>query len=116
MTSNKSEFAVLLMKKLGLHKFITAYVGFEDVNEKKPSPEPLYKALKKLNLTKNNFKDTSICYVGDSITDIETALNAGVISICIPEKEKTEAVQEKTHDHFFSSMKEFYKFIEKTFI
>jgi phosphoglycolate phosphatase len=48
-------------------------VGSEDVTRKKPDPEGLKRAITELDA-----KEEEVIYVGDSVTDAETARNAGV--------------------------------------
>ena len=114
-TSNRSKFARSLIKKVNLDKYISTYVGSEDIDEKKPSPKPLFLALKNLGLTKMNQKDSSLWFIGDSSPDVEAANTAGFLSFSVPEKDKLESVKSKNPDYLFNSMKELYFFINKTF-
>ena len=114
-TSNRSKFARALIKKVNLDKYITTYVGSEDVDEKKPSPKPLLLALQNLGLTKSNQKDRSLWFIGDSSPDIQAAQNAGIVSVGVPEKDKLDSVKSKNPDLLFNSMKDFYLFINQNF-
>jgi phosphoglycolate phosphatase len=62
-----------ILNKAGLLKTFDIIIGGEDVIFQKPNPEGVILAVKHFNI---NLKD--ILYVGDSITDAETAKNAGV--------------------------------------
>jgi len=53
-------------------------IGGEDVQEHKPDPRGLLEAIKKLNLTVSQ-----IIYIGDSLTDAETAFRAGVSFVAV---------------------------------
>ncbi|MCP4229777.1 MAG: HAD-IA family hydrolase [bacterium] len=48
-------------------------VGGEDVAEHKPNPDGLNAAISRLKVNKEN-----VLYIGDSVTDAETARNAGI--------------------------------------
>lgn len=53
-------------------------IGNGDTNKHKPNPDPIYEALKRLNVSKEN-----VCYVGDALQDKETAINAEVDAILL---------------------------------
>lgn len=53
-------------------------VGNKETKKHKPNPDPLYKALELLNISKDN-----VCYVGDALQDKETAINAGMDAILL---------------------------------
>lgn len=61
-------------------------IGGEDVSRHKPDPEGLLTAMDKLNVTR---KQT--LYIGDSVVDAETALNAGVDFIGVTTGATTES-------------------------
>lgn len=59
-----------------IEKYFDVIVGFDDVDNHKPHPEPLEKALNKLGL-----KPKEAIYIGDSDTDILAADSIGMPSI-----------------------------------
>lgn len=65
-----------LLEKYKLHDFFDIVITNEDTTLHKPHPDPLYKALEKLNGTKED-----AIMIGDSDKDIEAAANAGIDSI-----------------------------------
>lgn len=67
-----------ILKREDLLDLIEIIVGGEDVQEHKPNPEGLIEAIKKLKLT-----SSQILYVGDSVTDAETAFRAGVSFVAV---------------------------------
>lgn len=115
VTSNKAEFAKILIKKVNLDNYITVYIGSEDVIKKKPSAEPLQVALKKINISKIGSKDNSIWFIGDTPSDVLSAINAGLISVAVPEKGKLNLLRQSEPDFIFDSMKDCYKHILKLF-
>lgn len=61
-----------------LSDYIDAIIGYEDVVEHKPSPEPIVKALSLLGA-----KKTSTVYVGDHENDIIAAKKAGIFTCAV---------------------------------
>ncbi len=62
-----------VLRREGLIEYFDVIIGGEDVAEHKPSPEGLNAALSQLGVSKDR-----ALYIGDSVTDAETARNAGV--------------------------------------
>lgn len=60
-----------------LKDYFNVIVGMEDTKKHKPNPQPILKALDKLNVKGKE----NIFYVGDSPFDINAARRAGVIPI-----------------------------------
>ena len=61
------------LKRHGLDHCIHTVLGLYDITNGKPDPEGIFKLAKIMNLSLED-----ILYVGDSFTDRETAINAGV--------------------------------------
>jgi HAD superfamily hydrolase (TIGR01509 family) len=76
VTSKMRKIATYHLEITGLLPYIDGIIGYEDVIEHKPSPEPIEKALKLFGANKR----TTI-YVGDHENDIIAAKKAG-ISTC----------------------------------
>lgn len=69
------------IEKFSLSDYIDYVVSSEDVVEKKPHPEGIYKSMAYLGLSEEDKKD--IVFVGDSIHDIECGKNAGLKTILV---------------------------------
>ena len=81
VTSNNVPHVRDVLKKFDMQKdFFTVLVGNQEAPNPKPSPEPILKALEMINY-KGEKKD--VCYVGDSINDCISAVNAGVTPILL---------------------------------
>ena len=78
VTNTPHEFAISLLKTTNLFKYFTIVLGGDSLSRKKPHAEPIIYAIDKLNGRKNN-----TTMIGDSITDLNAAKNAGVRSICV---------------------------------
>lgn len=61
------------LEKHNATNLIDVIIGFEDVEQAKPSPEGLLKAIDILRISKDD-----VIYVGDSLIDAQTAKNAEV--------------------------------------
>ncbi|MHA1985541.1 MAG: HAD family hydrolase [Promethearchaeota archaeon] len=67
-----------ILKREDLLDFFDIIIGGEDVQEHKPDPRGLLEAMKKLSLS-----DSQTIYIGDSLTDAETAFRAGVAFVAV---------------------------------
>ena len=74
IVSTKYRYRIVdVLSRDGLSDYFDIIIGGEDVAEHKPNPEGLNAAISRLGINKEK-----VLYVGDSITDAETARNAGV--------------------------------------
>jgi HAD superfamily hydrolase (TIGR01509 family) len=73
VTSKMRKVATHHLEITGLYEHLDGIIGYEDVNEHKPSPEPIEKALTLLGA-----KKSSTIYVGDHENDIIAAKKAGI--------------------------------------
>ena len=76
VTNKSAIYTMPIVEKLNWHKLTDAIICPEDLNKAKPSPEGIFKGLELLD---GDPKQSY--YIGDHQRDIETAHNAGVISI-----------------------------------
>lgn len=112
-TSNESKSARILMEKAQLDSYFKVYIGSEDLEERKPSPQPLWLALKKLqfNFTNKNELRNDVWFVGDTKYDIEAAHNAGMFAIGITQESTAELMIGSEPDILVDSMSDLYQFI-----
>ena len=81
VTSNNVPHVRDVLKKFDMQKdFFSVLVGNREAPNPKPSPEPILKALEMINY-KGDKKD--VCYVGDSLNDCLSAVNAGITPILL---------------------------------
>jgi len=72
IVSTKFRYRIIeILERENLLEFFEVIIGGEDVQERKPDPKGLLEAIKKLNLA-----ISQTIYVGDSLTDAETAYRA----------------------------------------
>lgn len=62
-----------ILKKCEATDLFDEIIGGDDVAELKPSPEGMYRILARMRIRKSD-----VLYVGDSLVDAKTAMNAGV--------------------------------------
>ena len=81
VTSNNVPHVRDILKKFDMQKdFFTILVGNREAPNPKPSPEPILKALEMINYHGDK---SDVCYVGDSLNDCLSAINAGVVPILL---------------------------------
>ena len=68
------------LKKRGIDGYISSVIGPDEVTAHKPAPDGIYYISEKTGIALED-----ILYVGDSVTDMKTALNAGVDFAAITE-------------------------------
>jgi phosphoglycolate phosphatase len=78
-TNKLGRFSRAIFQHLGMEQFFAAIVGDEDVSPNKPDPAMLLYAMDKMGLSKEE-----VIMVGDSLTDIQTAKNAGIRVFAVP--------------------------------
>lgn len=69
------------MALLGLEPYIDVSISKDDVNDSKPHPEGIFRALEALGFDQSAVKET--VFIGDSGHDIETGKNAGCQTILV---------------------------------
>ena len=90
VTSNNVPHVRDVLRKFDMQKdFFTVLVGNREAPNPKPSPEPILKALEMINF-KGDKKD--VCYVGDSINDCLSAINAGIVPILLDRNDEYQDV------------------------
>lgn len=83
-SSNFRKVIEAIIKINNWDKFISVFVGIEDVANSKPDPEMILKCIKKLNYPPKN-----CVMIGDSLADIQAGQAAKVKTIGVLSKNKT---------------------------
>jgi len=78
LTNNKNTHAEEVLKKFNLDKYFELIIGFNEVEEVKPSPEGINLILKKWNIN-----PSEAIFIGDMTTDILAGKAAKVKMICL---------------------------------
>jgi 2-phosphoglycolate phosphatase len=97
-----------ILQHFELDHLFDAMVGDEDVGQNKPHPEMLFLALEKMGLAKE-----FVVLVGDSLTDIVTAKNAGLRVFAVPTGvKKREELEKGEPDILLSSLPDLLRYIK----
>lgn len=79
VTSNNVKHVKDVLKYLNIPSdLFSVIIGNGDTDLHKPNPDPILKALERLNISRDG-----VCYVGDALDDKKTAINAKVDGILI---------------------------------
>lgn len=92
VTTKTSAYSNDILEHLGILKYFETVVGFDDVINPKPHPEPIFTALKRMGKERNE----NCFMIGDTRLDVEAANAAGISHIAVysgyESKESLEAV------------------------
>ena len=78
VTTKTAKYSEELMEHFGVLEYFDVLIGREDVENPKPHPEPILKALKLLN-----HKEHKVFMIGDTCLDSVSAKEANVTSIAV---------------------------------
>jgi phosphoglycolate phosphatase len=78
VTNKQRRFAVELLQRLGLSRWISVIVGGDSCERRKPDPQPLLFACESLRL-----QPSQVLMIGDSINDVQAARAADIGVICV---------------------------------
>ena len=79
VTSNNKKHVGEVLNFLGFEKdLFQIIVGNQETKKHKPNPDPIHKGMELLGVKKED-----VCYVGDAIADMRSAINAGVIPVLV---------------------------------
>jgi len=79
VTTKTAHFSVVLLENMEIMQYFDTLIGREDVTNPKPHPEPIIKALERLN--KNIINKDNIWMIGDTPMDMISAKKANIKSI-----------------------------------
>jgi len=94
VTSKMRKVALYHLELTGLKDYIDGLIGYEDVENHKPDPEPILKALELFNAN----KETTV-YVGDHENDMVAAKKAGIYTCAVTYSQRLEEML-KEQPHF----------------
>jgi len=99
--------SMITLTKLGIDKYFDLIVTGDDVENSKPSPEGILKFVDKFNLEKQK-----VLMIGDSVSDVKAAREAGVkIASVLWDSYGEEEVKTLQSDYYFHSVGELNHFI-----
>lgn len=78
VTTKTAEYSREILEHLGVMHHFEALVGFEHVENLKPHPEPIWKAMEQMQLS-----GMDVWMIGDTRLDIEASLRAGIECVAV---------------------------------
>lgn len=78
VTTKTGRYSRELMEYFGIMNYFDVLIGFEDVENRKPHPEPILKALTQMEHTTQE-----VWMIGDTRLDVEASLRAGVECVAV---------------------------------
>jgi pyrophosphatase PpaX len=78
LTNNKNTHAEDVLKRFNLDQYFDLIIGFNEVEEVKPSPEGILKILESWKM-----KPSEAIFIGDMVTDIQAGKAANVKMVCV---------------------------------
>lgn len=78
VTTKTAEYSREILEYLGVMHHFEVLIGFEDVQNLKPHPEPIHKAIEKMGASEHE-----IWMIGDTRLDIEAANRAGIEHVAV---------------------------------
>ena len=106
VTTKTAKYSIELLEHMGLMDYFEVLIGREDVTHPKPNPEPIFKALSKLDSNK-----TKYWMVGDTPMDLLAAKAANIESVAVTCGYASEASLREHTDNVYHSALEAVKFI-----
>jgi len=106
VTTKTAKYSIELLEHMGLMEYFSVLIGREDVQNPKPHPEPIQKALAKLPSDTN-----SVWMIGDTCMDMLAAKSANVGSVGVTCGYGTIESLTKCTDNIYQNSLEAVKFI-----
>jgi phosphoglycolate phosphatase len=104
VTTKTAEYSREILHHLGVMHHFEVLIGFEDVQNLKPHPEPIHKAIEKMGV-----EDMPVWMIGDTRLDIEAANRAGIFHVAVSSGyDNLEQLQTSTNiieDNVFEAVK-----------
>ena len=79
VTTKTTQYTIPLLEHLGIMKYFETIIGRQEVQNPKPHPEPIFKALKNMKLKPHK----NIFIIGDTKLDIIAGNKAGISSVAV---------------------------------
>ena len=109
VTTKTAQYSIELLEHLGLMHHFEVLIGRENVQNPKPHPEPIQKALQKLPSVSEN-----IWMVGDTCMDMLSARAANIVGVGVTCGYADEEILINCTDHIHENALEAVRFIAKT--
>lgn len=105
VTTKFKESAMPSIEHYGIDRYIDVIIGLDDVNNHKPHPEPIYKALKRI-------KHQGVLMVGDSPSDILAGKNADILTCGVDWSYRKEEIKQLKPDLWLTDFQQLIELIK----
>lgn len=106
LSNKRTEVIKEQFRLLGIFDYFDQIIGYNDVKNPKPHPEGIRIIQSKLG--------TECIFIGDTVYDIKTAKNAGVIAIGVLwALTKAEALRDAGADYIINNYQEFFEILRR---
>lgn len=105
VTTKFKESAMPSIERYGIDRYIDVIIGLDDVNNHKPHPEPIYKALKRI-------KHQGVLMVGDSPSDILAGKNADILTCGVDWSYRKEEIKQLKPDLWLTDFQQLIELIK----
>ena len=109
VTTKTAKYSIELLEHMGVMEYFDVLIGREDVENPKPHPEPIMKALSKLQSDQSRY-----WMIGDTPMDILAANAANINSVAVTCGYADETALQKHTDNISKSALEAVKFITRS--
>ncbi len=75
VTTKTTQYTIPLLEDMDIMKYFETIIGRQEVINPKPDPEPIFKAMENMDVTKSNYK---IFMIGDTKLDLIAAKKANI--------------------------------------
>ena len=106
VTTKTAKYSIELLEHMGLMRYFAVLIGREDVTHPKPHPEPILKAISKLQSDK-----TKYWMIGDTPLDILAANAANIKSVAVTCGYASEKLLSEYTDNIYQTALDAVKFI-----
>ncbi|MCF6173419.1 MAG: HAD family hydrolase [Campylobacteraceae bacterium] len=104
VTTKTKRYSIELLEHMGILKYFDVLIGREDVQNPKPHPEPVLKAVSILNAKKQNS-----WMIGDTVMDLQSAKSAEINCIGVTcgygKKEELQNITQDVYENSFEAVK-----------
>ena len=80
VTTKTTKYTIPLLEHMEIFDYFETIIGYQEVQNPKPHPEPIFKAMENMNI---NTKDFDIWMIGDTKLDMIAARDAQVNSVAV---------------------------------
>ncbi|QOG12313.1 HAD family hydrolase [Arcobacter sp. FWKO B] len=113
VTTKTGMYSKPLLEHLGIDFYFECLIGREHVQNPKPHPEPIYKAIEQMNV---NIKENDIYMIGDTKLDLIASKNAGINGVGVLSGYGTKEELQEHSEWIYNDVLDAVRFIQSKYI